>query len=440
MTSNYFLILKTIHILQNITGIFLMASPMTVPSSSALLRRPEPQTPSFQPSTPQPSTSQPSTSQPSTSQPSTSQPNTLQPSSSHPSVDSPSITPSTSSVEPSSWIPSSSPTNQPTTSQPSTAEPSTFQPSSPKPSTSQPTSTYPSRSPSTFPSTLSPSSTPSGTPSTLPSHKPTTSQPTTNASSTLQPSVKPSSYPTVRPSSTPSVPFVSSNKPSSFPSKSHSGMASSSPSTQPTSSSIRSTTTSMPSSYPSSAPSSGIPTFFYPDFAQGTCTNYNKDGNARHDNLRRQPDISLSIFDSLTECCETYFTANVNKCLGIDDGVDTGSELYYPSWENGEDVCKSDGNQPEWMNASDYMVETLEDCCSSFFGYKYKECMGSYTHKWYIDWVTYTCVEDCEDGPSCGGMAMSYDQLYEDIESCCKSPGMQWREDECLASSVGLDV
>ncbi len=65
---------------------------------------------------------------------------------------------------------------------------------------------------------------------------------------------------------------------------------------------------------------------------------------------------------------------------------------------------------------------------------------GKLYHKWYTDWATNACVEDCEEGSSCGGMAMSYDQLYEDNKSCCKFPGMQWREYECLSRSFGFDA
>lgn len=53
------------------------------------------------------------------------------------------------------------------------------------------------------------------------------------------------------------------------------------------------------------------------------------------------------------------------------------------------------------------------------------------TEKWYVDWILQKCVKDCDSGEGCGGLAMTFNTLYEDVDICCSM--IFWKDrSECL--------
>lgn len=55
------------------------------------------------------------------------------------------------------------------------------------------------------------------------------------------------------------------------------------------------------------------------------------------------------------------------------------------------------------------------------------------TDQWYVDWVTQTCVRDCEGSSPCGGLAEPYEIRYSTSAACCDVLFWLPRE-ECLGS------
>ncbi len=53
--------------------------------------------------------------------------------------------------------------------------------------------------------------------------------------------------------------------------------------------------------------------------------------------------------------------------------------------------------------------------------------------RWYPDWETYTCVQDCVGTPPCGGAAEFWDDLYSSRDECC-STRLSWNMDKCMGN------
>ena len=44
------------------------------------------------------------------------------------------------------------------------------------------------------------------------------------------------------------------------------------------------------------------------------------------------------------------------------------------------------------------------------------------TNKWYMNWTAgQKCVQDCKSGGDCGGLAHTWDELYDTKADCCKT-------------------
>ena len=82
--------------------------------------------------------------------------------------------------------------------------------------------------------------------------------------------------------------------------------------------------------------------------------------------------------------------------------------LYYPDWSPGGTGCVNDGNEPAYMSANPswYLYSTLDDCCTTYFGWNYDGCMGNVRGTcvkalFYPDWegTNEGCVDDGNEPP-----------------------------------------
>ncbi|KAK1742774.1 DUF285 domain-containing protein [Skeletonema marinoi] len=59
----------------------------------------------------------------------------------------------------------------------------------------------------------------------------------------------------------------------------------------------------------------------------------------------------------------------------------TGVNLFYAIWVEGNEGCRNDGDEPDYMavNPTEWLSSTMEACCKKYFvGYLYDACMGRY--------------------------------------------------------------
>lgn len=96
---------------------------------------------------------------------------------------------------------------------------------------------------------------------------------------------------------------------------------------------------------------------------------------------------------------------------------------WYPD-ETGATKCKNDGRSPSWLH---HKYTTQSTCCTSHFSWGYNTCMGTKptsSNKWYIDWSTGKCKQDCDktSGTSCGGLVPgSWILLHASSDVCCRA-------------------
>jgi len=189
--------------------------------------------------------------------------------------------------------------------------------------------------------------------------------------------------------------------------------------------------TSSPSSSPTMNPTSDVVaagsenSLYYPDWTKsnGGC----KTGGGQPLYMTRAPSTWMKA--SLDECCEWYFGWMLDECKGTSGAAPSG--LWYPDWAGPDDTCKNDGSEPQYMalNPVAWMHSSKQACCDANFGWMLNECLGSSgpdagaTNKWFIDWDDYKCKRNCAvgTGPSCGGRAESWDELFDTRSACCST-------------------
>eukprot|EP00956_Cyclotella_meneghiniana_P004011 scaffold4865_cov83-Cyclotella_meneghiniana.AAC.9 len=286
-----------------------------------------------------------------------------------------------------------------------------------------------SSSPSDIPS-VSPSENPSSLPSSMPSSSvdasvsPSVSGMPSIAPSdipsllpSLSPSEMTSSQPSANPSSNPSVSGLPSSAPSDVPSLLPSLSSSERPSSQPSFSQPPTQLSSKPSLDPSS--SSQISHLYYPDwFGDNTCKNDGQEPSYMAANPM------FWLHDTLAECCASHYWWKSNECLGTTTSASAG--LYYPDWSGDNEGCLNDGNEPAYMAqySTLWMHATLESCCEEHYSWNLYSCLGTSvsagSSKWYMDWNGSKCVQDCTGASPCGGLAETWDTLYDSQDICCE--------------------
>jgi len=157
---------------------------------------------------------------------------------------------------------------------------------------------------------------------------------------------------------------------------------------------------------------------YYADWLGQQCVN---DGRAPSYMVNNP---SALLHDSLSDCCQKNFSWKINSCVG---SITNGSGMYYPDWEGSVEGCLVDSGAtlaPKYMqeNPTAWMHDTLDACCAKYFTWNRGTCMGGAgTNKWYMDYIgEEKCVRDCLSGSDCGGIAESWDQLFDSKFDCCK--------------------
>ncbi|EJK50416.1 hypothetical protein THAOC_30617 [Thalassiosira oceanica] len=235
---------------------------------------------------------------------------------------------------------------------------------------------------------------------------------------TAPPTVGPSNSPSKTPTGSPTK-SESPTSPSTSPSKSPTGSPSQGPST----------------SVVATAGGAAIPedSLYYPDWSKsnGGC----KTGGGQPTYMTL--DASTWMLTTLDQCCKRYFGWMLNECKGTSGAASSG--LWFPDWEGLVDTCKNDGSEPEYMalNPGSWMHSSKQGCCEVNFGWMLNECLGSSassTDKWFMVYYDeFKCKKDCVvgTGPSCGGRAESWDELFDTRSACCAEKAA-WNPTDCL--------
>ncbi|KAL7465342.1 hypothetical protein ACHAXS_005670 [Conticribra weissflogii] len=189
---------------------------------------------------------------------------------------------------------------------------------------------------------------------------------------------------------------------------------------------------------------------YYPDWG-GVNKSCKNDG--------RQPsymsnDPSVWMYKDLKLCCKARYSWNLNECMGTSEPASTtGSKMWYPDWKGY--VCVQDcvgaapcgGLAENW----DPLYNTVESCCNTKLNWV-TECVsksgGTITatsggttvaatsttsKKWYVDYDSNSCKQDCVGAAPCGGAAESWEDLYPSVSTCCK--GKLWWVTNCSVYS-----
>lgn len=166
---------------------------------------------------------------------------------------------------------------------------------------------------------------------------------------------------------------------------------------------------------------------YYPDWlGDDTCKN---DG-AAPTYMVKNPNMWLQ--DTLSDCCTKNYGWKMRECMK----GSSSSGLYYPDWEGSNNGCINDGKEPNYMAAKPdrWMHSTLATCCEKYYSYDLATCNGSSgssgSRKWFMDWASMKCVQDCEGASPCVGLANSWDLKYDTKSECCKER-MWWDTPTC---------
>mmetsp|Transcript_2498 Transcript_2498/g.5063 ORF Transcript_2498/g.5063 Transcript_2498/m.5063 type:complete len:633 (+) Transcript_2498:404-2302(+) len=247
-----------------------------------------------------------------------------------------------------------------------------------------------------------------------------------------------SESPTSSPSSNPTT-----GSPSKTPTGSPTNAPTGSPTLGPTSAAAAggalgaaSGTGASPSSSGAASPSSSAAdSLYYPDWTKsnGGC----KTGGGQPQYMTLAP--STWMFATLDACCSRYYSWMLNDCKGTSGAAPSG--LWYPDWTGPDDTCKNDGNEPQYMdlNPGAWMHSSKQACCEANFGWMLNGCLDSSgpnagaTGKWFMVWDGYKCKRDCAvgTGPSCGGRAESWEELFDTRSACCSTKAA-WNPTDCL--------
>ncbi|KAL7485151.1 hypothetical protein ACHAW6_010776 [Cyclotella cf. meneghiniana] len=159
---------------------------------------------------------------------------------------------------------------------------------------------------------------------------------------------------------------------------------------------------------------------WYVDWTSGddTCKN---DGKAPKYMIQQ---AELWLFELQEDCCTRFYSYDMARCMG---SKATGK--FFPDWSGDNEGCRLDGGSdraPSYMLRSKmWLYDTIDQCCEVHFRYKLMDCKGTSppgTNKWYVDWPTFKCVQDCSLGSKtdCGGLGGSWDILYDTRQKCCQ--------------------
>ncbi len=135
------------------------------------------------------------------------------------------------------------------------------------------------------------------------------------------------------------------------------------------------------------------------------------------------------------ECCEKFYYWDYYDCTGTSP---PRSGDYYPDWSKVSSyTCLNDEKMPKYMltngNQRWYLSKTLKECCEKHFEWDVIKCMGienEGTGKWYAKYTAGVCAQDCVGSSPCGGIAVSWNELYANKKACCEANF--WYDTKCI--------
>jgi hypothetical protein len=174
---------------------------------------------------------------------------------------------------------------------------------------------------------------------------------------------------------------------------------------------------------------------------------------------------SSLMYSSLLQCCDAQYSASSNP-MGNNYCKNGGTppsktaypvdrtDQWYPAWRIGAPAtCFNDQDSANFQHLipGDWFHLTLGECCDHYFNYDSTSkaiCMaggvatapspttsGSGSNKWYVQWASQKCVQDCEGSLPCGGYATRTDFLFDSDKMCCEH-SLSWIAlPECLDRS-----
>ena len=101
-----------------------------------------------------------------------------------------------------------------------------------------------------------------------------------------------------------------------------------------------------------------------------------------------------------------------------------------------------DGKHPQYMENGGWLKESLERCCEQYFTWALEECMSEgelilTTNKYFADFHSSMCLQDCPEGPFCCNRAPPRTVLYDSIEACCGIAMSLVDHSYCYSRSIG---
>ena len=133
----------------------------------------------------------------------------------------------------------------------------------------------------------------------------------------------------------------------------------------------------------------------------------------------------MVLHNSAEDCCSTeYDWIETELCAAR--STQTAIDKYWPDQINGK--CIKDSETPAEDLSVSLFNSTVECCTASISWLPKAACVAASgdtataaqgSGKFFIDWVYERCAKDCEGSAPCGGLAQSWDDLYEAESACC---------------------
>lgn len=136
-------------------------------------------------------------------------------------------------------------------------------------------------------------------------------------------------------------------------------------------------------------------------------------------------ETNVVLYESAEACCVSeYNWIDVELCATR--SAQTVNGKYWPDVINGK--CLEDAKVPA-TDLSVNLFDTIAECCEmGLFWLSEKTCLtasgfnvtvATSSKKFFVDWTMQRCVQDCEGSAPCGGLAQTWDILYNTENDCC---------------------
>jgi len=136
-------------------------------------------------------------------------------------------------------------------------------------------------------------------------------------------------------------------------------------------------------------------------------------------------DSFVVLHDTAEACCTAEYNWMDNVlCAARSDQLPL--KKYWPDMTKGK--CFKD-SEVATRGLDVPIFDSIYDCCNSgIFWLGESSCLMASgnaelavtgSNKFYVDWVIEKCVQDCEGAAPCGGLAKSWDFLYNSVSECC---------------------